>query len=228
MNGMLAKLFRRFFSSGPHATSIEVRHHALFNYRETWLVGDIAFKDALELGQELTPVHVLGAAMYRLRDADPELAARLSISFLHVRRWAMENLPSRRQFHVESPALDYDYTVFEREFRGIYQLMVGRVNRPVRRVVPETAEPVGGSEHRPGVGSFIAVPPPEPVNRDRTEMAFGLLASCDNPGETPELTIVTIRRILTRFLDDQQVQDCIAAHGVTPQRFLAELGTPPD
>ena len=228
MNGMLAKLFRRFFSSGSQVESIEVRHHALFNYRETWLVGEIAFKDALELGQEKTPVHVLGAALYRLRDADPKLADRLSIDFLHVRRWAMENLPSRRRFHVDSPALDYDYTVYEREFRGIFQLRVDRMNRPVRRVVPETAEPVGGSEHRTGVGSFIAVPPQEPVYRDRTETALSLLASCDNPGDTHELTIVVVHRILTRLLDDWQVQECIAAHGVTPQRFLAELGTPPD
>ena len=206
----------------------DLRRDPVSNYKETLLVGEIAFLDALEVRQELTPVHVLGAAMYRLRDADPELAARLSIDFLHVRRWAMENLPSRRPFHVEYPALDHDYTVYVQENHGIRRLKATRVNRPVWRAFPGTGGPVGASEHPPVVGSFIAVTPEEPVNRDRTERAYQLLASCDNPGETPELTIVTIHRILTRLMDDWQVQDCIAAHGVTPQGFLAELGTPPD
>ena len=205
----------------------DLRQDPVYNYRETELVAEIAFLDAIELGQELSPVHVLGAALYRLRDADPNLAARLSSNFLHVRRWAMENLPSRRRLSVESPALDHDYTVYVQENQGIHRLSVTRVNRPVRRVVPRATEPVGGSEHSPRVGRFIAVSGEEPVNRDRTERAYQLLFACESPEETPEPTIVFIHRILARLMDDWQVQDCIAAQGVTPQEFLAELGPPP-
>ena len=227
MSGLLANVFRRLFSSRSHRMPADLRQDPVYNYKETALVAEIAFLDALELGQELSPVHVLGAALYRLRDADPNLAARLSSNFLHVRRWAMENLPSRRRFSVESLSLDHDYTVYVQENQGVRRLKVTRVNRPVRKVIPRATEPVDGSEHSHGIGRFIAVSGEEPVNRDRTERAYQLLFSCESPGETPEPTIVFIHRILARLMDDWQVQDCIAARGVTPQELLAELEPPP-
>ena len=191
--------------------------------RETWLVGEIAIRDALALGQDPSLVHVLGAALYRLRDADPQLAARLTISFLPVRQWTLRNLPSPlRRFPLES-SLDHQYTVYVQEYSGSPRLKVDRVNRPVRVLMGTGAESVDAGESPHGVGRFIKASQ-DSSYKDGLERVFKLLDSCEDFGETPEPTLITIQRILAKLLDDQQVQDCLAAHGVTPQELLTDLG----
>ena len=220
---MLSKLFQRLFSSGSHQMMPRLRDDPLYNYRETWLVGVIAFKDALAVGQALSLAHVLGAALYRLRDADPKLAARLAISFLSVRQWTMRNLPSPLlRFPLES-SLDHEYTVYVQEYSGSYRLKVDSVNRPVRALMGRGAESVDAGERPHGVGRFTKISQ-DSSSKDGLERVFKLLDSCEDFGETPELTFITLQRILAKLLDDQQVQDCLAAHGVTPQELLTDLG----
>ena len=44
--------------------------------------------------------------------------------------------------------------------------------------------------------------------------------------EPPEPTIVTLQRVLTELMNDEQVLACLADHGVSPETLLAELGQP--
>ena len=78
-------------------------------------------------------IHVLGAALYRLRDADPLLAPQLSIDVSMVRKWAVENLPLKSPSHRRyEGSLDFEYTFDVVEDGEWYKLKVKRVHRPIR------------------------------------------------------------------------------------------------
>ena len=167
--------------------------------------------------------HALGAALYRLRDADPELATRLPINFLQVRQWTLRNLPSPlRHFPLES-SLDHEYTVYVQEYSGNSHMKIDRVSRPVRALMERGAESVDAGERSNGVGRFTEISQDSSSNGG-LERVFKLLDSCEDSGEAREPTLITLQRMLVKLLDDQQVQDCLATHGVTPQELLTALG----
>ena len=81
-------------------------------FQEVDVLVEIAIRDALTLSQNPGFVHALGAALYRLRDADSALAARVGIDFISVREWAAQNLPLLSSAHkpYEGP-LDFEYNI---------------------------------------------------------------------------------------------------------------------
>ena len=175
------------------------------------------------MGQDPSLVHVLGAVLYRLRDADPALAARLSITFLPVRQWTLRNLPSPlRRFSFEAP-LDHEYTVYVQEYSGNSRLKVDRVNRPVRALMRRGTESAEADDPPRGVGTFTKISPDSSF-KDGFERVFRFLGSREDFGETPEPTLITLQRILANLLNDQQVRDCLADCGVTPEGLRVELG----
>ena len=85
------------------------------------------------------------------------------------------------------------------------------------------AESVDAGERSNGVGRFTEISQDSSSNGG-LERVFKLLDSCEDSGEAREPTLITLQRMLVKLLDDQQVQDCLATHGVTPQELLTALG----
>ena len=191
-------------------------------FQEVDVVTNIAVHDALALRQNPCMVHALGALLYRVRDADPSFAARVSIDFIAVREWATQNLPliSSDYKPYEGP-LDFEYTFNLYEEKGQHRVDVRRVHRPVRtRAVEQTSQDMHkDSVH--GVGIFrVDTEASPPVTGIR--MVIESLDEIAKPNEDPpEPTIVSLQRVLPRILEDQQVLACLADHGLDPSTLVS-------
>jgi hypothetical protein len=221
---MLSRLLRRLFHPGARRKGPFV--NPLDHFDEAKIIGDIALREAATLHQVPCMIHVLGAALYRLRDADPLLADRLSVNVRLVRQWAVENLPLTFPTlrHYEGP-LDFEYTFDVVEDGDWYKLKVKRVHRPIRDMPVGEASPDKTDGQLKGVGTFRKASEDSPmVAGIRSVLRFVSANSSDT--EPPEPTIVTLQRVLTKLMNDEHVLACLADHGVSPETLLAELGLP--
>ena len=172
-------------------------------------------------------VHVLGAALYRLRDTDPLLADRMSVNVRLVRQWAVKkNLPLISPLHrrYEGP-LDFEYTFDVYESGGSYHMRVRPVARPVRAMPVSEAAPDKPDSQPKGVFISREASEDDPFTVGvMSVLRFeGAISSHEEP---PEPTIITLQRALTRLMTDERVLACLADHGVSPETLLAELGQP--
>ena len=224
---MLSRLLRRLLHPrARHEESPVSRVNPLDHFDEAKVIGDIALREAATLHQIPCLVHALGAALYRLRDADPLLASQLSIDVSMVRKWAVENLP---QTFPSLPrykgSLDFEYTFDVYELGGSYRMRVRPVARPVRAMPVSEAAPDKPDSHPKGVGTFRKASEDSPmVAGIRSVLRFeGVISSHAEP---PEPTIITLQRALARLMTDERVLACLAGHGVSPETLLAELAQP--
>ena len=191
-------------------------------FQEVDVVTDIAVRDALALSQNPCMVHVLGALLYRVRDADPGFAARVGIDFIAVREWATQNLPliSSDYKPYEGP-LDFEYTFNLYEEKGHHRVNVRRVHRPVRTRAAEQTPQDMHKDSVQGVGIFrVATEDSPPATGIR--MVIVSLDEVAKPNEgPPEPTIVSLQRLLPRILEDQQVLACLADHGLDPGTLVS-------
>ena len=224
---MLPRLLRRLLHPrARHEESPVSRGSSLDDFDEASVLRHIALREAGTMHQIPCLVHALGAALYRLRDADPLLASQLSIDVSMVRKWAVENLPQTFPSlpRYKGP-LDFEYTFDVYESGSGYQMRVMPVARPVRAMPVSEAAPDKPDSHPKGVGTFRKASEDSPmVAGIRSVLRFeGVISSHAEP---PEPTIITLQRALARLMTDEQVLACLADHGVSPETLLAELGQP--
>ena len=224
---MLPRLLRRLLHPGArHEESPVSRGSSLDDFDEASVLRHIALREAGAMKQVPCLVHALGAALYRLRDADSLLASQLSIDVSMVRKWAVENLP---QTFPSIPrykgSLDFEYTFDVYESGSGYNMRVRPVARPVRAMPVSEATPDKPDSQPKGV--FISR---EASEDDPT--AVGTMSvlrfegAISSHAEPLEPTIITLQMALTRLMGDEQVLTCLADHGVSPETLLSELGQP--
>jgi hypothetical protein len=222
---MLSRLLRRLFHPGARRKGPFV--NPLDHFDEAKIIGDIALREAATLHQVPCMIHVLGAALYRLRDADPLLADRMSLNVRLVRQWAVKkNLPLISPLHRRyEGSLDFEYTFELYESGSGYQMRVRPVARPIRAMPVSEATPDKPDSQPKGV--FISR---EASEDDPT--AVGTMSvlrfegAISSHAEPLEPTIITLQMALTRLMGDEQVLTCLADHGVSPETLLSELGQP--
>ena len=221
---MLPRLLRRLFHPGARRKGPFV--NPLDHFDEAKIIGDIALREAATLHQVPCMIHVLGAALYRLRDADLLLANRMSLNVALVRQWAVENLPLTSPSHRRyEGSLDFEYTFDVYEFGSSYHMRVMPVARPIRSIPVSEATPDKPDSQPKGV--FISR---EASEDDPT--AVGTMSvlrfegAISSHAEPLEPTIITLQMALTRLMGDEQVLTCLADHGVSPETLLSELGQP--
>ena len=221
---MLPRLLRRLFHPGARRKGPFV--NPLDHFDEAKIIGDIALREAATLHQVPCMIHVLGAALYRLRDADPLLAPQLSIDVSMVRKWAVENLPLKSPSHRRyEGSLDFEYTFDVYEFGSSYHMRVMPVARPIRSIPVSEAATDKTSRQSNGVLIVREASEDDPFTVGvRSVLRF--VARNQSREGPPEPTIVTLQRVLTELMNDERVLACLADHGVSPETLLAELGQP--
>ena len=213
-------------------------------FQEVDVLVEIAIRDALTLSQNPGFVHALGAALYRLRDADSALAARVGIDFISVREWAAQNLPLLSSAHkpYEGP-LDFEYNItlyYENDrFRRVVLRRAHRlerakikyVNRRVKsaQIYTPSASAISVSGATPAIQFISTHGEPQYEELQTSDLAAGIRMLIETLDEavrpdkdSPAPIIVTLQRALPPILKDQQVLACLADHGLTPQALTLE------
>ena len=168
---MLPRLLRRLFHPGARRKGPFV--NPLNHFDEAKIIGDIALREAATLHQVPCMIHVLGAALYRLRDADLLLANRMSLNVALVRQWAVENLPLTSPSHRRyEGSLDFEYTFDVVEDGDWYKLKVKRVHRPIRDMPVGEAAPDKTDSQLKGVGTFSESSEDSPMVGNQERVAF--------------------------------------------------------
>ena len=221
---MLPRLLRRLFHPGARRKGPFV--NPLNHFDEAKIIGDIALREAGILHQVPCMVHVLGAALYRLRDADLLLANRMSLNVALVRQWAVENLPLTSPSHRRyEGSLDFEYTFDVYEFGSSYHMRVMPVARPIRSIPVSEAATDKTSRQSKGVVVVREASEDDPFTVGVMSV-LRFVGGNQSREEPPEPTIVTLQRVLTELMNDERVLACLADHGVSPETLLAELGQP--
>ena len=220
-------MFSRLFGRSPKSRRPPARpiQSPLESYHETDVLRDIALREALAMGHAPSLIHVLGAALYRLRDADPALAAALCLNVALVRQWAFLNLPPRSMSHKRPGPVDTEYTFNISENEYGYNLQVQPVRRHVRQMPAREAPEEETAPPRQGVVVFQPAPDDQSFGAGFKNMSR-LLGQVRVSGEPREPTLVALRRTIAALLSDPLVLKCLADHGVTPETLLAELSQP--
>ena len=176
-------------------------------FYEADVVMQIAVNDASTMHQAAVMVHVLGAALYRMRDADPQLAGDIGLSAIDVRIWALANLPPRAPLYLRYEGnLDWEYTIITKK----NFLSVERVKRPVI----EADTPIRRHGHDPQEKTLIMSGSRSRFRR--THLADGSLELIKNirASALPSESIVeTLRRTLMALLPMPGIQKCVEESG---------------
>ena len=191
------------------------------SFDETMIVWDIALMEALPVGHVPGMIHLLGASLYRLRDADPVLANELEISVEDIRKWEMLNLPSSMD-SIHRPYagnLHFEYTV---QFRN-NRMCAGRVRRPVKRDHTQYPE----HYHPPGQGiGVLKFDDSRGISHHQTPLRslFQFLEVIRTDTLPSESSATTLRRIIAGVLSAEDVQTCLKDLGVAVDRLETKLG----
>lgn len=197
--------------------------------RESAVVRSIAVSDASEMWQMPGFVHLLGACLYRLEDANFPLLKGLGATADTVRRWAADNLLSDGLRQAEGQK--YTGSVrFEYEIQlKTHGVNVSRIRRPIRQAPARSNKitPIRSSEH----GShFLHSDNRDSAGRHVRSVMFlvdhlDLIEKAVGPHIATE---TTLRYIILSLLDFDEVQDCLKGLGLSVDDWETKLAPPQD
>ena len=203
----MVKLINFFRHNRRHR---EERRNSLY-FDEAIIVWNIAVKEALTLGHIPSFVHLVGASLYRLRDADAKLLGELGVSVEDIRQWAVANLPPSRDSlnRRYEGNLDFEYTIK----LGLNDLRVSRVRRPVK-LAPENFQ-----EHDHPSGEGIGVLKLDDSGGDVSlqlplKSLFQFIEAIRADADPAESSVATLRRVLVGLWFTTEAQACLDGLGV--------------
>ena len=196
------------------------------------VVHRVAVEESSTLRQLVGTIHVLSAVLYRLLEADAQLAQRLQLRPRDVRRWAVEHLPVAGPPRAPLPeqyrgSLDYDYAIeLVPDGRYAYhQLRVTRKGVPTAPK-PETMEPPADAPSK-WVRFVRTRREPNPLLAARATLYRQLRDISRELGDaaSPGSTLRKLLGILARR--DPDVQRCLSDLGLPPESLIALLEEAP-
>ena len=186
---------------------------------EAIIVWNIALKDAFAMGQLPGFVHLAGACLYRLKDADQKAAEDIGITVNEIRRWAVEHLPakdpSRNRYEGD---VDFEYRV------GLSGNML--TVRPVRKPVNAIISIYPDHVHPPGEGGVVhkTDTAASKLQTAAMESLFRFVEPIHADAENIGSSTAIIRRILLALLATTEVQSCLEDVGYSVDELRRKLG----